>query len=773
LQDGEKIYLHTDRNTYFAGETIWIRAYLLNTNIKSQVPLSSYVYVELLGDVLIKRIKIKDSEEGFSGQIKIPDNLPSGKYTLRSYTDYMQNFPAEYIFSKEIKIVTPSYLRNDLESKSLPENETYFDVQFFPESGRYFSGKPSRIAFKAIGRDGLSVEVSGTLYKPDGRPLAKISTRHKGMGILSIENPDSTGYYAMLKPEGGRSSRFDLPKPEKQGASVSTQKRGDTLYVTTHLVNESGCSLNLTDGVNIYLHTPLMNPDTIIGYPLQSLPSGVNSVKVMKADSLILAERLFYIHNSSAPGLEAKLSKATYSVRDSVAVSFFVDSIAGFPVKGNFSVSVTDSAMVEDNPDCENIKSYMTLSSALKGYVEDAGYYFRNVTSESESKLDLLMMTQGWRYYYIDKPLFEKEQTQILSGSVSGLFTKEAKNTTLMIYSPSIHLIKAFNLGNLSHFKIEGLDFKDSTSFLLGISGKNGGQLFGLTIDSTKIPSFRKPVIRGKSFVYDSTLNTKGDMLPDMSEKGVIHRTLKEIYVKGEYKNMIVPKYNPSPFTQSYSRNQIRERKELTEFDNMDIIDYLAMTFPGLTVDRDNQNNRRLISTRQTLLTGATEPLLYVDRIRWDSTNLLDMLGMKVLFAENIIFLRGNEGAMYGTLNGVILITRSLRNGIDSFKGISNYDMRNRVNSNIKKIYPTGYQTKIKFYSPKYSTPAQLSSTEKDMRRTLYWNPCVKSDFTGKGFFSFYTDDKLFPLNVRIEGLLLDGTPVVKDFKINRALKLP
>ena len=88
-------------------------------------------------------------------------------------------------------------------------------------------------------------------------------------------------------------------------------------------------------------------------------------------------------------------------------------------------------------------------------------------------------------------------------------------------------------------------------------------------------------------------------------------------------------------------------------------------------------------------------------------------------------------------------------------------------------VYPTGYQTKVKFYSPKYLTKAEKESPKKDFRRTLYWNPDVLTDINGNASFSFYTDDNLNTLNVRIEGMLIDGTPLVGDFKINRALKQP
>ena len=43
----EKVYLHTDRDHYEAGEQVWLRAYLTNAVTHQASTLSRYVYVEL------------------------------------------------------------------------------------------------------------------------------------------------------------------------------------------------------------------------------------------------------------------------------------------------------------------------------------------------------------------------------------------------------------------------------------------------------------------------------------------------------------------------------------------------------------------------------------------------------------------------------------------------------------------------------------------------------------------------------------------------------
>ncbi len=776
LLGGEKLYLHTDKSIYFAGEKIWFRGYLLNTSLSSQGELSAYIYVELLGDSLISRVKIRDSDEGFAGCVKLKDNLKAGSYILRGYTKWMQNAPNEYMFSREIKVITPESLRKENLASTLAKpsltpattsvSKPTLDLQFFPESGRYFPGQSAKIAFKAIGTDGLSVEITGSLFKSDGTFISEISSKHKGMGAFTIISPEKAGYYVMAKTKDGQESRFDLPFPETDGASIAIGKIGEKLSISTILFNLPADTylLKLSDGENEYYSNAISKNSDIIYLGISSIPPGINSAKICSQSGNILAERLFYVHAKFAPEIIAQPFKEVFGTRDSVRVNIFIPSTKQYPQQGNFSVSVTDSLLVKENADRENILSYMSLSANVKGYIEDAGYYFRNITPESERYLDLVMLTQGWRYYYNEKPTFEKEFTQSISGSVSGLFRKEAKNTILMIFAPSIKFQQAYLLNNQSSFKVEGLDFPDSTSFLFGISGKNGGQLYGLKIKEEVLPYFIKPTKKTEetNFTPDKSLNQKQAVLQNVTEDNVEKRNLKEIYVRSDSKDRYTPKYNPSPFLQKFSRFQLKERADLEQFDQMSVIDYIAFNYPGLTISSDSEGNRILLSVRTTSMSGPSQPMLYVDHMQWQSTAQLDMYGLTVMDLENIAYLRGNEGAIYRSLNGVILITTRRGRGA-----------QNQISSNVQKIYPIGYQTKIKFYSPKYSTYLEKMSPQKDYRNTLYWNPCVKTDSTGKGGFDFYTDDKVNTINVRIEGLLMDGTPLVKEFKIKVSADKP
>lgn len=70
----EKIYLHTDKPTYSAGENIWFRAYCVDASYHIPTQLSKFIYLELINrqDSILKRIQIKQTDSCFYGNLTIP-----------------------------------------------------------------------------------------------------------------------------------------------------------------------------------------------------------------------------------------------------------------------------------------------------------------------------------------------------------------------------------------------------------------------------------------------------------------------------------------------------------------------------------------------------------------------------------------------------------------------------------------------------------------------------------------------------------------------------
>lgn len=121
----EQIYVHTDRPYYVSGDTVWLRAHLVDAVTHTPISRSHYVYVELhdqQADTLLQRIIMKcDSDGVFANALVLPRDLKGGCYTLAAYTQWMRNFPAKRFFYKALRVVgAPSRTVSECEVDGLP-----------------------------------------------------------------------------------------------------------------------------------------------------------------------------------------------------------------------------------------------------------------------------------------------------------------------------------------------------------------------------------------------------------------------------------------------------------------------------------------------------------------------------------------------------------------------------------------------------------------------------------------------------------------------------
>lgn len=106
----EKIYVQTDKDSYYPGETIWMRVHLVDAIFMKQANASRYVYVELINPAknLVERVKLRPDSTGcFYGQIPLDEEIGEGDYLLRAYTRFMRNVGEDYFFTKQFYISNP------------------------------------------------------------------------------------------------------------------------------------------------------------------------------------------------------------------------------------------------------------------------------------------------------------------------------------------------------------------------------------------------------------------------------------------------------------------------------------------------------------------------------------------------------------------------------------------------------------------------------------------------------------------------------------------
>ena len=101
----ERVYVHTDKDCYIAGEDILLKFYVVDNHFQPS-NLSKVGYVEICStEKPLLQLKVALEKGGGSGKIEISEDIPSGIYQLSGYTRYMRNEGENVFFKKQIAVV--------------------------------------------------------------------------------------------------------------------------------------------------------------------------------------------------------------------------------------------------------------------------------------------------------------------------------------------------------------------------------------------------------------------------------------------------------------------------------------------------------------------------------------------------------------------------------------------------------------------------------------------------------------------------------------------
>ena len=460
----EKIYLHLDNNCYFLGDTIWYKAYVVTADNLHPTNLSKLLYVELLNSdgFVVERQHVIVSDKGMTcGQFALSDSLYSGYYEIRAYTKWQLNFNVthrKYSFVDERRFynkqMCADFFREypGLYSRVVPiynkvSNGAYHQrymsrrpkqhvlnnthrllVKFLPEGGNCVQGVDNAIAFEATDQDGQAMDVEGVLL--DG---TKVKTDYMGRGVFHY-TPSDAQQKITFKWEG-KDYSFKLPKAVKEGVALRYDPLARTATVSAVGVRAAAYAVLCRGRLQKFQR---LNGEGTISLKDVQLPTGVNELVIYGTDANLLASRLFFINNHDMGGqIDVKMTANIGGVVENTTLSPYekvnltltpnLSSLTSnhSPLTSNpsspvtYSIAIRDARTDDPGYDDGNIMTDMLLSSELRGFVAYPAYYFASDDAEHTSRLDQLMMIQGWRRYKrVKQARYLPEVTTTFEGSV-------------------------------------------------------------------------------------------------------------------------------------------------------------------------------------------------------------------------------------------------------------------------------------------------------------------------------------------------------------------
>ena len=794
----EKLHLHTDKDSYIAGDTIWLRAHCADAATHRPVAASRYVYVELRDDrrALVRRIKLLSRDSVYSGYLPTQSLERFGDYSLTAYTLYMRNPGPEYFFKKPLTIWPYQESRRTQRNTSV-RKVSDFDVSFFPEGGYLIDGYDCCVAFKALGDDGGSVEITGVVKNDRDEVVDTLRTLHGGMGCLRFTPHTGERYYAECTMAGGKTERFDLPASRNTACVLKilqTEENFTVLPISGRPLPK-GLKLLVHCRGNICYHKPWNYDYASLIFRRSDLPGGILQILLLDKAGNALSERLVFNRGEELATTDVQV-RGSLKQRTKVTLAVTATDPDGGPASGDFSIAVTDRAAVP-SATSGSIYSTLLLTSELRGTIETPDWYFEGRDAARVAALDALLLTQGWRRYDVPAavrgeyatPAYPLEVGQEIAGRINkgGLWNRRKKldRYEMRMIAPRWHYSSQAPIDKEGRFALNGFDFPDSTLYVLRPAAAKGllpEATVKVARDSfpevgtlPRVPetdAANPYLAQARHYIEQRGQTDMRNVLIDTVV--VTHRIRQE---------MKSPEQRLA--SNSWTAEQIKESGAgtilecLARMPGIKVSDYSisyrgtgalfvvdgqleepvdmqasASGFPLTGMVRSSRNVSRGAASG---LGGIARPDGLGGFTQFTLAQQVMCLSYPLEMVSRIDLIDSHDSALYIPWAKGAVVSITLKKGKEWEDAVA---LMPSVDVAIAS--PLGYQTPAEFYAPAYATEKARRSMAPDYRTTLYWNPSVEFDETGRATVEFYTSDAPADYDITIEGITQTGKIVCR-----------
>ena len=823
----EKVSLHLDNASYYLGDTIWFKAYVVTAEQNLPTTISKPLYVELLdqlGNVVERQIIQLTDGEG-TGQIILNNTFFTGYYEMRAYTKWMLAFDNPSCFSRVLPVYrkrlsdeeTPRSIatyRMDASMKQRPKDkEKKFTVRFFPEGGQLVKGISSIVAFEATSRDKGAADVEGTVVLPSGEELAHIRSLHDGMGYFEYKPEEKAGV-AKIDYEGS-TYQFDLPEALPQGYVLRIDNRREMLDIT---VARSSQAMKDTLAVFVssqgrpYKCMTLDFEDELncqFRISTKELPPGVQQISLVNLKGETLCERFCYVMPRSSMLLACKTDHALYRPFEPVTCRIKVRDHLNRPVQANLSVSIRNGVESDFREYDHSIYTDLLLVSDLKGYIHQPGFYFENQSAERFKMLDVLLLVRGWRKYDLSRligkrpflPRYLPETSLTLYGQVESYFGKALRNVGVSILArrDSVSIAGMTKTDSLGYFSAPVDGFSGSMDAL--IQTRNEGKKWNKQAVVKLFRNFEPSLRKLDYYELNPEWKEAGDLKQLLDTLDIAYKDLlDEVVVNAKRLNLLLKQTErfEKEILGYYNITQVVDKMR----DKGEAVYNLPMLLKELnpnfrlsdSLSLHYNNSRVLFIVNGGVLSyGKTDYvldkdvdaiksiMLYYDQAGGESVFVMNKQSNRVtkFTANNFWSGRWQDGdlsdlslqdaigadsgpdALWGEKDRKTMKKGPLQKSsvvVCSITTIDDWDPNKtyKARRGIRHTYIQGYNEPLEFYSPAYPDGAPLYT--EDSRRTLYWNPNVKTNEKGEAVIRCYNSDNSAPLIINVE-TLYKGSP--------------
>lgn len=745
----EDLYIHSERDTYIAGEYFWFSAYLFNRENLSSSSESSYACIELLDpeNQPVSQTRIRLENGSGSGGFRLPDSLGSGEYMLRAYTNWMKNFLPGGCFMKRITIYNPfsEAIFKKPEPNGFPDKSDK-NIIFFPEGGRLLNGFVNKVGVRVFGKGNTTPSFSGHLSDGVNDSIVAVVIDSTGTGSFEFYATQGKAFRLL---SDDKKYTFGLPEISRTGFSVNIRQESDhNLKLTLNSESLNGPGFNfcyvviLSGGKIIYdQRVTLTGKSTVLLIPDIKLNQGINQVSVFNENGEPACNRLvfkpFAVTENlklNSPGESGKRKKITLDIltgSDSISNNKLSDLSLSVSAIGSTRrrMNIVDYLVAGDEyvTGAGDMTDHISFSEISPGAIDD---YLLSLSSAWIRWEDILTGQLPELKYTTEKG------RQILSGYYTGR-TKADVNAGKLLFLSVPGKIPIFKYAetdreNRFEFSIRDRESSDDIIIQPAVADNN----FSIEIESPFSGS-----VPGTGYFIDSARIKIPESIINMS----VNYQVEKIYGVPGTGDTIKTELTFPPPVRFYGKPD--QELIMSDYISLPVMQEVFFELiPGVQVKMKKSKYGFSILDPVTKYYYDSPPALLVDGVIIDDPSLILNLDPELVEKIDVI----KSGYLVGDVifSGII----SVFTKAGDFSNIT-------MPENAVRIRKSVYDLPVSFKSPDYSSVASRSDRTPDFRNTLYWNPGLKPGKDGRITIDVMTSDFDTEYEIHLLGVL-NGKPI-------------
>lgn len=739
-----RVHLELNQPKYSPGDTAYFKAYFLSYSFEP-IKGDQLITVQLLNEkqerVHTQNVKVTNGKG--DNQLIFPATLPPGMYTLEAYNDWMKNFDSQFFFRKQVDLAGRRKVALASQQESAP--------QLFSEGGALVANVTNHVIITSTQRG------TGSIVSEAGV-------------VRAFEIGDDGFTTLTFKPTSGEKYFVKMNRSERTSEAIEAKEDGCALEV----LSLGECS-PLQLQISVPAHSTLRNQQlflittaygkvtyskvftlsdlemTTALIPYRSLHDGLNQIFIMNRMGEVLVERIYFLSPMYSQ-VEIKVNTQDLLFpRDSVELQVLLTDFFGNPIKGEYSVSVTNQKLFERDEKVPSLRSALYLFSDLP----DLQAQFQANTSDEDfwmKSINEWLITQTWKRNTWKEILSPEERTDDLtpfrkSLSLKGRIVIREGNlplqdsATISFYQDKKKIVYSTQVNSNGEFDLPLInDYANSDRFYYKVEPINPKIRLR---DYHLVSEMVVDSVAAREQTFSEQPDTYGEY---MHNKRIIDHSYSIYQRRAITANASAVEDPNSAYLAGVGGADVEiTMSDYVVFATME--DLIHEVVGGLQV----RKSAGASTIRVPIFSGgytripAGDPLYIINGLfTLDTKKFLalapdQMVYLKIVNDQNKL----SRFGAFGTHGIVVVLTQE--------KQIHEQSL------NSKFIELAGLNQSTKFPITRYS--GSESNRIPQLRSALYWNPSISNDFQGLATVKIKLTDDIGPMQVSVSGVTFDGNP--------------